>query len=639
MEKAECGNLLGEFAESDNDLQISRQIAGRFDFPLLALRDIGISAGNKHLRGNCDASWKESVDGLNVYWQKAHAPQNRLYQFYSVMYQCALETGSLHAGEALLRHAIELRETSSDIKKNQIIEGTLHLQLANLLSARKANPEAEQETQKAAAIIDHKKLPPQFDLIVKLEPAEFQLEYGDARRALTSLEPLRNALAGNPDKFFSLRFNQTLGNAYYKLRQFDDAGAAYNAAIKTAESSLNDIKDGAERLLWLRATDESYRGLVRVLIAQKKAEEALERWELYRSRPMLRDLTMGIHGMDLGRAKQSQNLSLLDSIKGAPETRIVYADFDDGLYIWVSREGNIRSQWVEIRKQDFENMAREFAEKCAVEVSDLHELNQLGAKLFSVLLQPVISDISSTQTVIIELDRMAYNIPMEALTAPGGWYFGEKYSVIYSPGVWVEKTLRLPQRVTGQESLLLLDASHAAGAGYLPGLETQKTTIARLFSRNKIIDSSKTNWAEMWSRLASSQIFHYMGHGKPDGSGTSLDYDGTQPLRARDFTPQLLKHSQIVLLAACSGAVGKDNGLADTNNLVRAFLSAGVPSVIASHWNVDSASTSRLMVSFYQHLAKNESVPQAMYNARIDVLRTNAHPYFWAGFTLAGRAS
>lgn len=639
LEKAECGNLLGEFTESDNDLQTSRQIAGRFDFPLLTLRDIGISAGNKHLRGNCDESWKESVDGLNVYWHKAHVPQNRLYQFYSVMYQCALETGSLHAGEALLRHAISLRETSSDIKKNQIIEGTLHLQLANLLSARKADREAEQETKRAATIIDRRKLPPQFDLIVKLEPAEFQLQYGDAQLALASLDPLRNVLSGSPDKFFSLRFNQTLGNTYYKLRQFTEAGAAYNAAIQTAESALDDIKDGSERLLWLRATEESYRGLVRVLIEQKKPEEALERWELYRSRPMLRDLTMGMHGTSLSGVKQSQNISLLNSIKSAPETRVVYASFEDGVYIWVSHKGNINSQWVEIGKQDFENMAREFSEKCAVEGSDLQKLNQLGRKLFSVLLKPVLPDISSARTVIVELDRTAYNLPMEALSAPEGWYFGEKYSVVYSPGIWVEKTLRNPQPVTGQESLFLLDASHAVGAGYLPGLETQKNAIAQLFPRNKMIDSNKTSWTGIRSRLASSQLFHYMGHGKPDGSGTSLDYDGTQLLRAKDFTPQLFKHSELVLLAACSGAAGRDNGLADTNNLVRAFLSAGVPSVIASHWNVDSASTSRLMVSFYQHLAKSESVAQAMYNARNDILRTKAHPYFWAGFTLTGRAS
>src|SRR6478672_11427832 len=55
--KAECGNLVGQFTESDSDLHSSREIASNFDFPRLALRDIGMSAGNEHLRGNCNESW------------------------------------------------------------------------------------------------------------------------------------------------------------------------------------------------------------------------------------------------------------------------------------------------------------------------------------------------------------------------------------------------------------------------------------------------------------------------------------------------------------------------------------------------------------------------------------------------------
>jgi len=639
--KAECGNLVGEFSESDNNLQTSRQIASKFDFPQLALRDIGIFAGNEHLRGNCDESWKDSVDGLSVYWQKPHVPQSRLFQFYSVMYQCALETGSLYAGEALLRHAIQLRETSPDIQKNPTIEGTLHLQLANVLSARKANAEAEQERHKGLLLVDPKKLPPQFDLIIKLEPAEFELEDGDARLALAALEPLRAESSKNPDKFFSLRFNQTLGRTYYKLRQFDAAGAAYEAAIKTAESTLNDIKDGAERLLWLRATDESYRGLVRVLIEQKKDREALDRWELYRSRPILQDQFMA-EAQETGKRKAKiapTPPAQRASASSAAETRIIYATFNDGLQIWVARNGNVTNQWVEIGKKDLENVTQEFIEKCAKADSSVKDLHQLGIKLFSIFLLPVISDISSSRPVIIESDRVAYSLPMEALRSTEGWYFGEKYSVIYSPGVLVEKTLRLPKPVMGQESLLLLDASHVAGAGYLPGLEAQKIAIARLFPRTRIVDSVKTNWNQVRPLLASAQIFHYMGHGRPNGSGTSLDYDGSQPLRAKDFEPNLLKHTSMAVLAACSGAAGRDNGVADTNNLTRAFLSAGVPVIIASHWNVDSASTSQLMISFYEHLTKNESVAQAMYNARVDILRMNAHPYFWAGFSLAGRAS
>jgi CHAT domain-containing protein len=637
LEKAECGNLVGEFAESDIDLQTSRQLAGQFNYPLLVLRDIGISAGNKHLRGNCDESWKESAEGLNVYWQKTHASRDRLYQFYSVMFQCALETGFLHSGEALLRHVIEIRETTPDINKNKNIEGILHLQLANVLQARRANREAEQERQKAASLIDHKGLSPQFELTFQLEPAELELGRGDARLALATLEPLRKALAGNPDSFFSLRFNQALGNTYHKLGQLHEAEVAYQAAIKTAETALGGIKERSESLQWLRATDESYRGLVRVLIEQKREREALDRWEVYRSRPMLQDTSAAkISAPIFRQANGQQTNRQLASSLDIPTTRLVYAVFSDGLHIWLSRDGELTSQWVGIGKQDFEGMVREFAEKCAAENSNLPELHQLGAKLFSVLLQPVISKIPSGQTIIVELDRMAYSLPMEALRAPNGAYFGEKYAIVYSPGVWVEKSLRSPERVTGQEFLLLLDASGSAG-GYLPGLEIQRNSIAQLFPRTKVIHSDKISWSEVRPRLASSQILHYMGHGRPDGSGTSLDYD-SQPLRARDFGPELLQRSKIVVLAACSGAAGRDNGIADTKNLVRAFLFGGVPSIIGSHWNVDSASTSQLMISFYKYLAQNETASQAMYNARIDVLRTSPHPYFWAGFTLTGRA-
>lgn len=638
--KAECGNLVGEFSESDTNLQTSRQIASQFDFPQLALRDIGIFAGNERLRGNCAKSWKDSVDGLNVYWQKPHVPQSRLFQFYSVMYQCALETGSLYAGEALLRHAIELREVSPDIQKNPTIEGSLHFHLANILSARKANQEAEQEKHKGLLLVDPKKLPAQFDLIIKLEPAEFQLEQGDARLALAALEPLRMALTENSDKFFSLRFNQTLGRTYYKLQQFNDARAAYEAAIKTAESTLNDFKDGAERLLWLRATDESYRGLVRVLIEQKKDQEALNRWELYRSRPILQDQFMA-NAQRTGKrkAKIAPMSAAQPASASAAETRIIYATFNDGMQIWVSRNGNVTSKWEEVGIKDLENVTEEFTNKCAVADSKITDLHQLGIKLFSIFLLPVISDISPASPIIIESDRIAYSLPMEALRSPEGWYFGEKFSVIYSPGVLVEKTLRLPERVTGQESLLLLDASHVAGTGYLPGLEEQKIAITRLFPRTRIVDSVKINWNQVRPLLASAQIFHYMGHGRPNGSGTALDYDGKRMLQTKDFEPNLLKHIGIAVLAACSGAAGRDNGVADTNNLTRAFLSAGVPMIIASHWNVDSASTSELMINFYRHLNKNESTAQAMYNARNELLRMKAHPYFWAGFTVAGRVN
>jgi CHAT domain-containing protein len=638
VEKAECGNLVGAFAESDSSLNLSRQIATDYDFPILALRDIGIAAGNQRLRGDCGEGWQQSVAGLHIYWQRAFT-RDRLYQFYSVMYQCALQDGALYSGEAFLRHAISMRENSSEIKKNLNIEGVLHLQLAHILEARGVTQEAQQEYQRSSALLPPQGLPKKFKLILDLEPAEFQLHQGKARQALATLEPLRKLLAENPDSFFSLRFYEIQAAAQRQLRQLDEAAVSYHSAINIADSALDKIDDWRERLQWLRATDESYRGLVRVLLQQKKMEEALQSWELYRSKPLLNaklpvDVT---NSAQMNMAQSGGLRALADEDEKVP--RIIYAEFQDGAQIWVSWQGKIRGSWVKIDKKDIDDPTRQFMELCATDSSKLSDVQELGTKLYAILLQPVASELPPSGDLVIELDSSAYNLPMEALWTAEGKYFGENYSIVYSPGIWMERELRLPVPITGRESFTLVDASHAKKAGYLPGFATQRETIARLFPKTQIIDSFNTDWSITRTRLGSTQLFHYMGHGRPDGSGTSLDYDAQRSLHAYDFAPDLLRRTELVVLAACSGAAGREYGIADTSNLVRVFLGAGVPSVVASHWNVDAASTSQLMDNFYQHLKNKESVSRAMYNARIGMLHANPHPYFWAGFGLSGRGS
>jgi pentatricopeptide repeat protein len=630
VEKAECENLTGTFTEADASLNSSQQIAIDSDFPNLALRDIGMTAGNLHLRGNCRESWRQAVSGISLYWQRAFTPSDRLYQFYSVMYQCALQEGALFSGEALLRHSLALRESSSEIKKNAVIEGALHLQLAHVLLARGMQEQAEQETRKSAELLQAKPLPQKIKLILDLEPAQFYLQQGDARQAIATLEPLAILLSKNPDSFFSLRYYDIRAGAQFKLGQLDEAAASYKNAIDIAESAFNNIDDWTVRLQWLHATDESYRGLVRVLLRQNKTEEALDVWELYRSRSVVNTKISRNFWSSLGE----KPVRFDDT---AP--RIVYAEFDDGLEIWAASQGQIRGTWVKIDKHDVDNPTQQFIELCSSDRSKLEEIHELGKKLFGILLEPVASALPPSGELIIELDTSSYNLPMEALWTGDGKYLGEKYSITYSPGIWIEKELRAPLPITGRESLMLVDATHTAKAGDLPGFAAQRARIVELFPRAQVIDTVKTEWSITRTRLPFAQLVHIMTHGRPDGSGTSLDYDAHRSLRALDFAPKSLGKAEMVVLAACSGAAGREFGIADTGNLVRAFLGAGVPSVVASHWNVDAAATSQLMESFYGHLRNRESIARAMYNARIEMLHTNPHPYYWAGFGLSGRAS
>ena len=202
----------------------------------------------------------------------------------------------------------------------------------------------------------------------------------------------------------------------------------------------------------------------------------------------------------------------------------------------------------------------------------------------------------------------------------------------------MEQGLRSPPPMHSRAGLFLLDASHSPDSGiFLVWMLNERRSP--VFSRTQIVDSSTTSWSEMRSRVSSSQIFHYMGHGRRDGSGTTLVLNAKESLRAEGIDPKLFQNSQLAVLAACSTGIGRENGLLDTHSLVRAFLLARVPRVIASHWDVDSETTSRLMISFYQNLNIDKSVALAIYHARNAISADRPHPYYWASFSLTGRVS
>jgi len=68
----------------------------------------------------------------------------------------------------------------------------------------------------------------------------------------------------------------------------------------------------------------------------------------------------------------------------------------------------------------------------------------------------------------------------------------------------------------------------------------------------------------------------------------------------------------------------------------RAFLVAGVPSVVVSLWAVSDEATLDLMVSFYGNLMENKNKAVALRNAMLKCKEVKPHPRYWAAFTLVG---
>uniref|UniRef100_UPI003F6EA4FD CHAT domain-containing protein n=1 Tax=Spirulina sp. TaxID=1157 RepID=UPI003F6EA4FD len=72
--------------------------------------------------------------------------------------------------------------------------------------------------------------------------------------------------------------------------------------------------------------------------------------------------------------------------------------------------------------------------------------------------------------------------------------------------------------------------------------------------------------------------------------------------------------------------------------LSRSFVSAGVPSVLVSLWQVPDAPTAQLMTEFYQQRESLGDNAQALRQAMLQTMQSHPEPRNWAAFTLIGES-
>jgi CHAT domain-containing protein len=101
-----------------------------------------------------------------------------------------------------------------------------------------------------------------------------------------------------------------------------------------------------------------------------------------------------------------------------------------------------------------------------------------------------------------------------------------------------------------------------------------------------------------------------------------------------------LTNASLVILSACETGLSLIRKNDDVIGLVRGFLYAGVPSMVASLWKVDDEATAALMSNFHVLLKLGNSKGEALRKAQLQLIRTERtrHPYFWAAFVLYGSA-
>jgi len=265
--------------------------------------------------------------------------------------------------------------------------------------------------------------------------------------------------------------------------------------------------------------------------------------------------------------------------------------------------------------------------------------------LYEQLIAPVEAHLLPNRTLVIELDEGLDGLPMEALLDSRFRYLGERGPLLSSLGVLYQPDHSAGPQITPQTPTLVVAVSAppldvGPPVAPLPDVVSEGEMIAGRFRSVTLLTEKQATLDETLQRLPSARIFHFAGHSSNSYAvpGIML-FDGIATTVAMEKLQGPVP--QLVVLSACDTEEGGTGSADDADSLVGHFVRSGVPRVVATRWNVDSAATRAFMNQFYEHLLKGSSVEEAIFRAQAFLRNQSAtaHPSYWAAFATFGSSS
>jgi CHAT domain-containing protein len=223
----------------------------------------------------------------------------------------------------------------------------------------------------------------------------------------------------------------------------------------------------------------------------------------------------------------------------------------------------------------------------------------------------------------------------------------EDFTLAYLPTAAV---LSRERRDSGEASSMLAVAPDASRLRFA---REEASAINALFQPDSVALLGRAATESAFKELAPDYRFlHLATHGffnklSPLLSGVQLEADAVNDGRLElHEILQLELDADLVTLSACETGLGSGYFAEvpagdDYVGLTRAFLYAGTTMVLATLWEVDDASTLRLMKQFYGDLVeavRGEDKTGALTRAQRALLSSDDynHPYYWAPFVMVG---
>jgi CHAT domain-containing protein len=425
-----------------------------------------------------------------------------------------------------------------------------------------------------------------------------------------------------------------------------DADRQYRKALETFEAARDTLQHEASKLPFLANATHLYDDYIHFLVGKGKTSEALQQADYSRART----LAEGLGVLRTTTPVTSAALSPQRAARRADATILFYWLGSEHSYLWV-----ITAQQTAMfplpPASEIDAAVQRYNKTLTGPLDVLQTANPGGSKLYDTLVGPVRQFIAPNSNVVIIPDGSLNNLNFETLlvSEPKLHYWIEDVTIVNVSSLRLLAASHNSSRTKAGKLLLIGDAvAPNPDYGELPKAGVEIENIEKHFTPAALrvyTRAEATAPAYLGSSPGQFAYIHFVAHGtasrlSPLDSAVILSKASAEEdsfkLYARDIIQRPL-HAELVTISTCYGAGARAYTGEGLVGLSWAFLRAGAHNVIGALWEVNDASTPRLMDQLYGALKKGQSPEAALRSAKLSLLHSDGvfrKPFYWAPFQL-----
>jgi len=385
--------------------------------------------------------------------------------------------------------------------------------------------------------------------------------------------------------------------------------------------------------------------------------------EFLRSRLQLLQQNLNPSRSSNGTAIKARALEVAQKQLRAQDRILFFNIAEDRQVVFLISADDVHVTDLNVSEQQLDDQVRRMRTLLQTPASSEQNLEAVSSELYRMLISPLSDNLPEHGRLFVIPHKMLHLLPFSSLYDPERQqYLLQNHDIVQTGSL---SSITSDQQTSTRTSPLFAGFAYSGNdqstdvrgqpLGQLLGAEQEVQSAADALAIPSRLFTGKTALKSHMSDAALASILHFATHAVIDMDSPRDSYlllapedeDGGQlSLWQIANGPRL--SADLVVLSACSTAVGPSYAGEGVLGLSKAFSLAGATGVAASLWPVADDSTKVLMQQFYKGLADDTPAASALRQAQLQLLndgpgwlartilgqRDFSHPYYWAPFII-----